>query len=118
MYEDDITVDEHLDAVHRARKLIHMREAKASTNLDGQTINIGPGEITGYPRAFVETLSDEVDRLNAVIARVRKLHELVTFNNAACGADDCCGEYEEQEVCADCQCEYPCPTIKALDGER
>ena len=58
-----------------------------------------------------------VVNLSARIQRVRELHELVTQNNAACGDPDCCGEYEEEEVCADCQCEYPCPTIKALDGE-
>jgi len=52
------------------------------------------------------------------IERVRELHKLVTENNAACGNPDCCGEYEEWEVCADCQCDYPCPTIKILDGEQ
>jgi DNA repair exonuclease SbcCD ATPase subunit len=56
-------------------------------------------------------------QLTAQIQRVRKLHEPVKENNAACGEPDCCGEYEEWEQCADCQCDYPCPTIKALDGE-
>jgi hypothetical protein len=51
------------------------------------------------------------------VARVRELHKQVTQDNAACGDIDCCGEYEESEECADCQCEYPCPTIKALDGD-
>jgi len=51
------------------------------------------------------------------IQRVRELHKQVTQDNAACGDIDCCGEYEQYEECADCQCEYPCPTIKALDGD-
>jgi len=51
------------------------------------------------------------------IEQVRKLHKLVIEDNAACGDIDCCGEYEEWELCADCYCEYPCPTIKILDGD-
>jgi len=51
------------------------------------------------------------------VKRVRELHKSVTETNAACGNPDCCGEYEEYEMCADCQCDYPCPTIQALDGE-
>jgi hypothetical protein len=52
------------------------------------------------------------------IQRVRELHKLVTENNAACGDLDCCGEYEEWDMCTDCQCDYPCPTIKTLDGKQ
>lgn len=65
-----------------------------------------------------ESLADQFIWLNKAVARVRKLHKQVTIDNASCGDPDCCGEYEEQEVCADCQCDYPCPTIKALDGEQ
>jgi len=94
-------------------------EAKASTNLDGQTINIGSGEITGYPAAFVRTLSDEVDNLNSMIVRVRALHKEIDANDSVCGDPDCCGEYiEDWTMCADCLSDYPCPTIKALDGEQ
>jgi hypothetical protein len=53
----------------------------------------------------------------AAVKRVRDLHELTITNNAACGDPDCCGDYEEWEVCADCQRDYPCPTIKALDNK-
>ncbi len=56
--------------------------------------------------------------LNNAIQRVRELHKLVIESNVGCGEPGCCGEYEEYEVCADCQCDYPCPTIKALDGEQ
>jgi chromosome segregation ATPase len=56
-------------------------------------------------------------QLTAQIERVRELHKLIMQNNAACGDPDCCGEYEEWEECADCQCDYPCPTIEALDGD-
>lgn len=68
-----------------------------------ETIDVGPVKITGYPAAFVNLLSDEVDRLNAVIARVRKLH---------------IQETPIAEFCEECLAIYPCPTIKALDGEQ
>ena len=60
---------------------------------------------------------EELRRLTDTIQRVRELHEPVKETNAACDDPDCCGEYEEWEMCADCQCDYPCPTIKAVDGE-
>ena len=63
-------------------------------------------------------MDHEIVILLAAIQRVRELHEQVTIDNASCGDPDCCGEYEEWEVCADCQCDYPCPTIQALDGEQ
>jgi predicted nucleic acid-binding Zn-ribbon protein len=44
-------------------------------------------------------------QLTAQIERVRELHKPVTESNAACGDPDCCGEYEEYEMCADCQCD-------------
>jgi hypothetical protein len=53
-----------------------------------------------------------------VINRVRELHKPIIESNAACGDIDCCGEYEEWELCADCYCDYPCPTIKIIDGEE
>ena len=53
---------------------------------------------------------------NAIIEKIRELHKLIIDNNAACGDIDCCGEYEEYELCADCYCEYPCPTIRIIDG--
>ena len=65
-----------------------------------------------------QQLRDYVFYGEEAIQRVRELHKLTTENNAACGELNCCGEYEEWEQCADCQCEYPCPTIKALDGEQ
>ena len=52
------------------------------------------------------------------IVRVRKLHKFVKENNAACGDPECCGEYEEWEECEECHSDYPCDTIKALDGEQ
>ena len=54
----------------------------------------------------------------SIIEKVRELHKPVIESNAACGDPDCCGEYEEFELCGDCYCDYPCPTIKILDGEQ
>lgn len=102
LYEDEITVDEHLDAVDRARKLIHMREAQASTNLDGETIDIlGPSSVDWQATAmrYIELNSQKTE----AISRVRELHiqesEITTF-------------------CKECSFMYPCDTIKALDGEQ
>ena len=64
-----------------------------------------------------ESLADQFIWMSKAIHRVRKLHEQVTINNAACGDPDCCGEYEEWKICNECECEHPCDTIKALDGE-
>ena len=44
---------------------------------------------------------DEVERLTAAVERVRALH-----HNRARGA----------YACAECRDDYPCPTIRALEG--
>jgi len=54
-----------------------------------------------------------------VINRVRELHKEVDANDSVCGDPDCCGEYiEDWTMCADCLSDYPCPTIKIIDGEE
>ena len=58
------------------------------------------------------------NNLAEAIQRVRELHKQGTNNPNACSDPDCCGEYEEYEVCEGCHYEYPCQTIKALDGEQ
>jgi hypothetical protein len=53
------------------------------------------------------------------IERVRELHKEIDGNSSVCGDPDCCGEYiEGWTMCQDCYSDYPCPTIKALDGEQ
>jgi hypothetical protein len=59
------------------------------------------------------------DEINNAIKRVRELHKEVDANDSVCGDPDCCGEYiEDWTMCQDCYSDYPCPTIKALDGEQ
>jgi len=61
----------------------------------------------------------ENQRLKASIQRVRELHKEVDANDSVCGDPDCYGEYiEDWTMCQDCYSDYPCPTIKALDGDE
>jgi hypothetical protein len=61
------------------------------------------------------TISDQAE----AIKRVRELHKEIDGNTSVCGDPDCCGEYiENYMVCGHCDQDYPCPTIKALDGEQ
>lgn len=66
----------------------------------------------------LEYALEEINALTSVIERVRNLHKQTVDDNAACGDLDCCGEYEEYDLCADCNCDYPCPTIKILDNAK
>jgi hypothetical protein len=45
------------------------------------------------------------------IQRVRELHTLIVEQAQCC--KDC-----EYRYCSDCDQDYPCPTIQALDGEQ
>ena len=63
-----------------------------------------------------ELLKQHTEQKEA-IQRVRELHRTETVTNEACGDPDCCGEYEEFQVCIVCEEEHPCDTIKALDSE-
>ena len=62
----------------------------------------------------------ELNKQNTeAIERVRELHKEIDANDSVCGDPDCCGEYiEGWTVCQECYCDYPCKTIKALDGEQ
>ena len=79
-----------------------------------ETIDVGEVNWNATAVQYMELNKQKTE----AIQRVRELHKLTTENNAACGDPDCCGDLEEWEMCADCQCDYPCPTIKALDGEQ
>jgi len=53
------------------------------------------------------------------VQRIRELHKEVDANDSVCGDPDCCGEYiEDWTMCQECYEDYPCKTIKALDGEQ
>ena len=72
-----------------------------------ETVDVGPGRIVAYPAKFVEKLSDEVDRLSILVARVRGLHQpekLIIDGETVTICDYCL--YDE----------YPCKTIKILDS--
>jgi len=57
---------------------------------------------------------------NKAIQRVRKLHSPTTVHDNSCGDPECCGSGAGGEwiECEECFEDYPCPTIKALDGEQ
>jgi hypothetical protein len=74
-------------------------------------------DILNQAKDVIRIQQAHINKLLKSVEHLRELHKLVIEDNAACGDLDCCGEYEEWEVCADCYCEYPCPTIKILDGD-
>jgi hypothetical protein len=59
--------------------------------------------------ALCDSYELEIYALDATIQRVRELHRYLPCN---CGDGICTG------FCEVCDDEYPCPTIKALDGEQ
>lgn len=51
------------------------------------------------------------------IKRVRELHYPTT--DGGCSDPECCSAQDSEFFCAECvNYEYPCPTIKALNGEQ
>ena len=62
-----------------------------------------------------ENLHYLMSQAYAAIDRVRELHYPV--NDGGCGDPDCCSPSDSEDFCIVCQgYEYPCETIKALDG--
>ena len=54
--------------------------------------------------------------MQRAIKRVRELHHPV--NDGGCGDPDCCSPADSEEFCIICNgYEYPCETIKTLDGK-
>ena len=65
-----------------------------------------------YRKAYIQLLKADI--------RVRELHKPFIDEETGkvfCEAEECYShvEYLERD---DCDCDYPCPTIKALDGEQ
>jgi hypothetical protein len=52
-----------------------------------------------------------------IIRRVKELHYAV--NDAGCGDPECCSPLDSEDFCVICGgYDYPCETIKILDGEQ
>lgn len=58
----------------------------------------------------------ERDAALAAIQRVRELHNKTTMGG--CGDPKHCSPYDSEPICGSCLAEWPCPTIKALDGSH
>jgi hypothetical protein len=54
---------------------------------------------------------EELRKLTQAVARVRELHFY------GCTDFECCKPTDDNATCAECHHPYPCPTIKALDGD-
>jgi hypothetical protein len=81
---------------------------------------ISKQELVDSARAtHLRMVMDENKKFRLQLKAVRELHKEVDANDSVCGDPDCCGEYDPDWVmCAECQSDYPCPTIQALDGEQ
>ena len=76
----------------------------------GETLARVEAWLRAHPRATLASgegwaLVEEIDRLRAAIKRARTLH----------GRHKCC--FVCQPQCIECDVAYPCPTLRALDGE-
>jgi len=80
-----------------------------------KTIDVGKVNWNATAVQYMELNKQKTE----AIQRVRELHKEIDGNTSVCGDPDCCGEYEEGYiVCGHCYDDYPCMTIKALDGEH
>lgn len=67
---------------------------------------------------FEDYLKEDNLKMYVAIGRVRKLHKPEHNYIPGCGDSGCCGPTVDEIRCAECWVEYPCDTIKALDGEE
>jgi hypothetical protein len=59
----------------------------------------------------------EYKEMREAIQKIRSLHS--PANSGGCSDPECCSPYESEEFCSECQnYEYPCKTIKILDGDK
>jgi hypothetical protein len=58
----------------------------------------------------------EYKEMREAIQKIRSLHS--PANAGGCSDLDCCSPSDSEEFCSECQnYEYPCTTLKILDGE-
>jgi len=80
-----------------------------------ETIDVGEVNWNATAVQYMELNKQKTES----IQRVRELHKEIDGNTSICGDPDCCGEYiENYTICQHCTDDYPCMTIKALDGEK
>jgi hypothetical protein len=78
-----------------------------------ETIDVGEVNWNATAVQYMELNKQKTE----AIQRVRELHKMIKSSNYACGDPECCGDYEECDICEYCYDDYPCDTIKALDGD-
>lgn len=78
--------------------------------------NNGTYKLDDLAELIVEAYELGCDTEYEKIKLVRELHTPTTAGG--CGDPDCCSPDDSEEFCSECQnYEYPCPTIKALNGD-
>jgi hypothetical protein len=71
--------------------------------------------MTELPHHLKDWSREEEKTCKDAIQRIRELHYPVT--DGGCSDAECCSPDDSDEFCHECQTyEYPCPTIKALEG--
>ena len=66
---------------------------------------------------YIDDVRNAAKNNYAAIKRIRELHYAV--NDGGCGDPDCCSPLDSEDFCIICGgYEYPCETIKALDGDK
>lgn len=55
--------------------------------------------------------------MEIVKKRVQELHKSELNKISHCGWEECCGPQYGEYLCVECWVDYPCDTIKALNGE-
>lgn len=83
------------------------REAVAVTRLYHQQAD---AEFIAASRQAMPALLDMLDQAEARIKAVRDVHRHITVETR--------GAIEPEHRCLDCCLAWPCPTIRALDGEQ
>lgn len=63
-------------------------------------------------------LEQKYEELREAVERVRELHTKEHYIVPGCSEPNCCGDTHEGYQCVGCCEDWPCDTIKALDGER
>jgi hypothetical protein len=66
---------------------------------------------------YIDDVRNAAKNNYTVIQRVKELHYAV--NDGGCGDPDCCSPLDSEDFCIICGgYEYPCETIKILDGKQ